>query len=75
MMPVHWGTFDLAMHRWDEPAERIRALAAEQGVRLVQPRPGETIGPDSVLQSAWWRVFEVGAVPDRSTRLTPEHVA
>jgi L-ascorbate metabolism protein UlaG (beta-lactamase superfamily) len=58
MMPVHWGTFDLAMHRWDEPAERIRALAAEQGVRLVQPRPGETITPDSSLQSPWWRVFE-----------------
>jgi L-ascorbate metabolism protein UlaG (beta-lactamase superfamily) len=58
MMPVHWGTFDLAMHRWDEPAERIRALAAEQGVRLVQPRPGETVGPDSTLQAPWWRVFE-----------------
>ncbi|WP_254063384.1 MBL fold metallo-hydrolase [Rhodanobacter sp. L36] len=58
MMPVHWGTFDLAMHRWDEPAERIRALAAEQGVQLVQPRPGETITPDSTLRSPWWRAFE-----------------
>jgi L-ascorbate metabolism protein UlaG (beta-lactamase superfamily) len=75
LMPVHWGTFDLAMHRWDEPAERIRALAAEQGVRLVQPRPGETIGPDSVLQSAWWRAFEVDVVPDHSARLTQEHTA
>ncbi|SHL60659.1 MBL fold metallo-hydrolase [Rhodanobacter sp. OK091] len=75
MMPVHWGTFDLAMHRWDEPAERIRALAAEQGVRLVQPRPGETVAPDSVLQSAWWRAFEVDAVLDHPTRIGQEHAA
>lgn len=62
MMPVHWGTFDLAFHRWDEPAERIRLLAAQQGVHLVQPRPGETIRPDSTLQSPWWRAFEADAV-------------
>jgi L-ascorbate metabolism protein UlaG (beta-lactamase superfamily) len=63
MMPVHWGTFDLAMHRWDEPAERARALAAEQGVHLVQPRPGETVRPDSTLQAPWWRVFEADSAP------------
>jgi L-ascorbate metabolism protein UlaG (beta-lactamase superfamily) len=63
MMPVHWGTFDLAMHRWDEPAERARALAAEQGVHLVQPRPGETVSPDSTLQAPWWRVFEADSAP------------
>jgi L-ascorbate metabolism protein UlaG (beta-lactamase superfamily) len=69
MMPVHWGTFDLAMHRWDEPAERARALAAEQGVDLLQPRPGETVGPDSTLQAPWWRVFEV----DSATHSSPIH--
>ncbi|HEX7815248.1 MBL fold metallo-hydrolase [Dyella sp.] len=58
MMPVHWGTFDLALHRWDEPAERARALAAEQGVRLVQPRPGETVTPDSPMLAPWWRALE-----------------
>jgi len=75
MMPVHWGTFDLAMHRWDEPAERIRALAAEQGVRLVQPRPGETVRPDSVLQSPWWRVFETDAALDHAPNIAQEHAA
>jgi L-ascorbate metabolism protein UlaG (beta-lactamase superfamily) len=69
MMPVHWGTFDLAMHRWDEPAERARALAAEQGVHLVQPRPGETVRPDSTLQAPWWRVFEA----DSATRPSSIH--
>lgn len=68
MMPVHWGTFDLALHRWDEPAERARALAAEQGVRLVQPRPGETVSPDSPLQAPWWRSFEKESMPQRSIK-------
>ena len=72
MMPVHWGTFDLAFHRWDEPAERIRALAAEQGVHLVQPRPGETVRPDTTLQSPWWRAFETDAVDHPSLKFSSE---
>lgn len=72
MMPVHWGTFDLAFHRWDEPAERIRSLAAAHGVPLVQPRPGETVRPDTPLQSPWWRKFEAEAVDHPSIRHTRE---
>jgi len=75
MMPVHWGTFDLAFHRWDEPAERIRALAAEQGVHLVQPRPGETIRPDTALQAPWWRTFEAEAVNHSAITLSRETTA
>lgn len=66
MMPVHWGTFDLALHRWDEPAERIRALAATHGVHLVQPRPGETVAPGSPLRAPWWRHYESDALLQRA---------
>ncbi|MCH3705293.1 MBL fold metallo-hydrolase, partial [Campylobacter coli] len=31
LLPIHNGTFDLAMHAWQEPFERIAALAAERG--------------------------------------------
>jgi L-ascorbate metabolism protein UlaG (beta-lactamase superfamily) len=75
MMPVHWGTFDLAIHRWDEPAERIRALAAEHGVHLVQPRPGETVRPDSTLQAPWWRVYESDAATKYAHPCIQEQVA
>lgn len=70
LMPVHWGTFDLAFHRWDEPAERIRLLAAQQGVQLVQPRPGDTVRPDSPLQAPWWRAFEGDAVKHPSLNVS-----
>ena len=40
-LPVHWGTFNLAIHAWDEPAETLLKLAPAQGVQLVMPRLGE----------------------------------
>ena len=30
LLPVHWGTFNLALHAWDEPAETLVELAAER---------------------------------------------
>lgn len=37
-IPVHWGTFDLALHGWTEPGERILVAAAAAGVRVATPR-------------------------------------
>jgi L-ascorbate metabolism protein UlaG (beta-lactamase superfamily) len=55
-LPVHWGTFALAMHRWDEPAETLFALGPAQGARLLKPRLGEPVEPaqEFALQP-WWR--------------------
>ena len=44
-LPVHWGTFNLAIHAWDEPAETLVRLAPERGVELVMPRLGEPVEP------------------------------
>ena len=55
-LPVHWGTFSLAMHAWDEPAETLLSLAPQQGVQLVMPRLGEPVEPSQVDTVApWWR--------------------
>jgi L-ascorbate metabolism protein UlaG (beta-lactamase superfamily) len=56
LMPVHWGTFNLALHAWDEPAETLVRLASEQHVRLLTPRLGAAVEPPLVEQLApWWR--------------------
>jgi len=60
-LPVHWGTFSLALHAWDEPAETLLTLAPQQGVQLVMPRLGEPVVPaqvDSV--TPWWRAVDHG---------------
>lgn len=37
MLPVHWAGFDLAMHGWTEPMERLLGAADSQGVRVAMP--------------------------------------
>ena len=56
VLPIHWGTFDLANHAWYEPANRVKELANEHNVPLAQPRPGEAIGPHLPWPVAqWWK--------------------
>ena len=61
-LPVHWGTFSLAMHAWDEPAETLLSLAPKQGVRLVMPQLGEAVEPAHIESvTPWWRGVDGGA--------------
>lgn len=63
-LPVHWGTFALAMHDWDEPAETLLALAPRHGAQLLMPRLGEAVEPaHGPLAAPWWRGSEAGAAP------------
>jgi L-ascorbate metabolism protein UlaG (beta-lactamase superfamily) len=58
LVPVHWATFNLAFHAWNEPAERAAAAAARQGVRIAFPRPGEMLEPSAPpgpVPADWWR--------------------
>ncbi|HMF53144.1 MAG TPA: MBL fold metallo-hydrolase [Edaphobacter sp.] len=57
LMPIHWGLFDLAMHAWRQPIERICEIAAEKGTPLWVPEPGlpTEVVRDTALRSEWWR--------------------
>jgi L-ascorbate metabolism protein UlaG (beta-lactamase superfamily) len=58
-LPVHWGTFCLAMHAWDQPAETLLALGPRSGAQLVMPRLGEAVEPTHVESvTPWWRSVE-----------------
>ncbi len=58
-LPVHWGTFALATHDWDEPAETLLAQAPKEGVQLLMPQLGEPVEPACGHQPApWWRVVD-----------------
>ena len=54
-IPVHWGTFDLAVHNWTEPVERLLAAAEQAGVAVAVPRPGQSVDPSAPpTLSRWW---------------------
>jgi L-ascorbate metabolism protein UlaG (beta-lactamase superfamily) len=57
LVPIHWCTFRLAPHPWDEPAERLLSAAAAAGVRVAVPKPGERVRPKGTEGvDPWWRL-------------------
>jgi L-ascorbate metabolism protein UlaG (beta-lactamase superfamily) len=57
LMPIHWGLFDLALHPWRQPIERLLEVAGEKKIKLWAPEPGR---PTEVVagvevRSDWWR--------------------
>ena len=66
-LPVHWGTFSLGVHDWDEPIETLLTLASKRDASLLLPRLGEPTEPArGPLESPWWR-----AVDQRSAVVPP----
>ncbi|WP_307851774.1 MBL fold metallo-hydrolase [Williamsia sp. CHRR-6] len=59
LVPIHWATFNLALHPWDEPIRRTLAAAERSGVATATPAPGTRI--DVVARTGrgiehanWW---------------------
>jgi len=73
LLPIHWGTFSLAMHAWDEPAETLLALGEQRGVPLLMPRLGEAVEPQRIERVVpWWREVDTrpaapAAAPEEQT--------
>ena len=72
-LPVHWGTFNLAMHAWDEPAETLIELAGTRP--LVMPRLGQPVEPARIeTVDAWWRSVEDPRAARSPSTPTPQPV-
>jgi len=73
LLPVHWGTFDLALHDWHQPAEALIARAPEG---LVMPRLGEAMVPAHVEGvDPWWRAVAQARHAVRGIGWRPERAA
>jgi hypothetical protein len=74
LLPVHWGTFSLAMHAWDEPANTLLAHADPAAARLLMPRLGEAVEPAQQRPvEVWWRDVDRAAAGRK--RPPPEPLA
>lgn len=56
MLPIHWGTFNLGIHAWDEPIRRATAAAIEKQVEMITPKLGETVDINApYTNTPWWK--------------------
>ena len=66
-LPIHWGTFSLAMHAWDQPAEVLLERGPKNGAQLVMPRLGEAVEPAHAEDvKPWWRAVDAWVDTKRS---------
>lgn len=55
MMPIHWAKFDLALHAWKDPVERLSNAMNGNDIRLFTPRVGVvTNNADPIFSEQWW---------------------
>ena len=65
LMPIHWGLFNLALHAWRQPIERLleinRLLELDRDTpsssRLWLPTPGHPtdVIPGTEIRNNWWK--------------------
>lgn len=74
LLPIHWCTFNLAPHPWEEPAERTLTAAQSLGATVAVPVPGAPFEPaDPPAPKRWWRA--VAALPEGAELPAPAPVA
>ena len=72
-LPVHWGTFSLALHAWDEPVETLLELAPKRGALPLLPRLGEAVEPARFEPpTPWWRAVDAVELPAPKPRDEPQ---
>lgn len=54
--PIHWGTFNLSVHPWYEPMQRLKIAAKANHIQTATPMAGQTIIYNSApYGSDWWQ--------------------
>ena len=55
VMPIHWGAFSLAMHPWNEPAQKMYERAQTGEPIIVIPKIGEKVSLQDLPDTQpWW---------------------
>jgi L-ascorbate metabolism protein UlaG (beta-lactamase superfamily) len=53
--PIHWGTFNLSLHPWFDPMQRLARAAQQYNIEIATPMAGETlVFGNGHLGSSWW---------------------
>lgn len=73
LLPIHNGTFDLSMHSWREPFDRMLSLAWEQNIPVALPVMGEPVhSAGANVRESWWSAVDSNSA-DNQTPVREQH--
>ena len=56
LLPIHWAQFNLSLHPWTEPIERLLKKARLEKINVTTPKIGGSFKVNGPLpQNDWWR--------------------
>lgn len=56
LLPIHWAQFNLSLHPWTEPIERLLKKADLEKITVTTPKIGESFMVNGTQpQNDWWR--------------------
>lgn len=58
IMPIHWGTFSISNHGWDDPVIRFVQKAKEENIKYAVPKIGETFKLEDEKIEEWWMTLD-----------------
>lgn len=60
VVPVHWGSFCICNHAWDDSIRRVVSAAEAAGLPLATPRIGQTVELADIASCTehWWEAYE-----------------
>ncbi len=59
LVPLHWATFDLALHPWYEPIDRLVAFSEQKSITLITPEVGEKVDLQGRPNTDhWWLKYK-----------------
>ena len=60
LVPIHWGSFSICNHAWDDPIRRVTAAAENRGLSLATPQIGQTVTFSEIasFMERWWEAYD-----------------
>jgi len=56
LLPIHWAQFNLSLHPWTDPIERLLKKAEQESILVTTPGIGESFTLKSQTpRTKWWR--------------------
>lgn len=76
LLPIHNGTFNLAMHAWWDPFEQILSLGRQHGMAIATPMMGERLDLDAPHAGApWWRACAEADGARQARQFSPQQAS